>query len=95
MGVSRATNNNNESQGAYYDRAVSTQDQCGTNVQVAPDHDVNVCDGQMVESANDTGLQTILAAYPRQPFNFAGGPARSSSTCRTTAKARTWRGRRL
>ena len=34
--------------------------------------DINMCDGQLVESANDSGSQTVLAMYPRQPFNFAG-----------------------
>lgn len=65
-GVSHATSSN------VYDWAASTQTSpCGTGT-VAPENDVTVCDGQMIESANDNGGQTVLAAYPRQPFDFAG-----------------------
>jgi hypothetical protein len=71
-GVSRATQNNNASQGVDYGWAASTQVQCGTNVTVAADHDVNMCGGQLVESVNDAGQAAMLAMYPRQPFDFAG-----------------------
>src|SRR5580658_2171499 len=59
-GVSHATSADNQSQGKFYDWAASTQDQCGSEVQVAPDGDVNDCGGQLVESANDSGYQTVL-----------------------------------
>jgi hypothetical protein len=59
-------------QGQNYDWAASTQNQCGTNVQVSAGSDVNICNSQLVESANDSGGQTVLAMYPKQPFNFAG-----------------------
>jgi hypothetical protein len=62
----------NQTQHEFYDWAASSQDQCGASVEVAPEHDVNMCDGRLVESANDADNQTILAMYPRQPFNFAG-----------------------
>ena len=71
-GVSRWSNMNNTGQGMYDLWADSTQNQCGNNVQVAPDSDVNVCKGNTVESVNDSGNQTVLAMYPRQPFNFTG-----------------------
>jgi hypothetical protein len=70
-GVSRATADNNSTQGLIDDWAASMQDQCGTQVEVAPDRDVNMCDGRTVESVNDSGGQNVLAMYPRQPFNFA------------------------
>ena len=69
-GVSHATSDNNPSQGQTYDWAASSQNQCGIGLQVAPEHDVNACSGQLVESSNDSGSQTVLAMYPRQPFNF-------------------------
>jgi hypothetical protein len=45
---------------------------CGTIAPVEADKDIVMCDGQAVESVNDNGTQTVLAMYPRQPFNFAG-----------------------
>ena len=71
-GVSRMGSDINTGQGLLNDWAASTQDQCGTNVQVAPGSDVNSCNGETVESVNDAGGQTVLQMYPRQPFNFAG-----------------------
>ena len=35
-------------------------------------NDVQICNGQVVESVNDSSNQTVLAMYPRQPFDFAG-----------------------
>jgi hypothetical protein len=70
--VSRWSNINNPGQHEYNAWAASTQNQCGTSVQVAPDHDVNSCSGETVESVNDAANQSVLAMYPRQPFNFAG-----------------------
>ncbi|MGH3494843.1 MAG: hypothetical protein ACRDQ1_16625, partial [Sciscionella sp.] len=71
-GVSRATSQSNLGQGQYYDWASVERDTCGTTEQVAPEHDVAICGGQMVEAVNDDTGQTVLAAYPRQPFDFAG-----------------------
>lgn len=46
---------------------------CGTNVPAAtPPNDIRICDGQLVEAANDHGGTLGLAAYPKQPFDFAG-----------------------
>lgn len=70
-GVSRATSASNTGQHQSYDWAASTQNDCGTNTVVKPETDIRVCNGQMVESSNDSTNQTVLAAYPRQPFDFA------------------------
>ena len=71
-GVSRATSANNMPQGQYYDWAAVNRNTCGAQQTVAPENDVTICNGQMVEASNDSGGQTVLAAYPRQPFDFAG-----------------------
>jgi hypothetical protein len=55
------------------DWAASTQDQCGTQVTVNNTSDINTCNGMTVESQNDASNQSVLAMYPRQPFNFASG----------------------
>lgn len=40
--------------------------------RVSPPRDVRIINGQLVEAVNDGGGQTILAMYPKQPFNNAG-----------------------
>jgi hypothetical protein len=45
---------------------------CGTVTQVIDPNDVRVCGGRLTESVNDAGSVTSLAAYPKQPFDFAG-----------------------
>jgi hypothetical protein len=71
-GVSHATSYSNISQGQSYNWAASNQaSPCGAQT-VAPEHDITICNGQMVESVNDNGGQTVLGTYPRQPFDFAG-----------------------
>jgi hypothetical protein len=71
-GVSHATSSSNVSQGVYYDWAAVNRNTCDVNEQVASEQDVGICNGQMVEGANDNAGQTVLATYPRQPFDFAG-----------------------
>jgi len=51
----------------------------GTMVRVKPPGDVIICNGQLREASNDNnsgafeaGDVTILAMYPKQPFDFAG-----------------------
>ena len=39
---------------------------------VSPPNDVIICNGQLRESSNDHGDVTVLAMYPKQPFDFAG-----------------------
>jgi cell division septation protein DedD len=71
-GVSRTTSITNLSGGLVYDWASVAMDRCGATVDVAPPNDVAVCNGRFVEAVNDNGGQTVLAAYPRQPFDIAG-----------------------
>jgi hypothetical protein len=70
-GVSRATGNVNLG-GANDAWAPTQEDQCGTDVQVQPENDVTICNGQLVEGTDDGGTVTTLAMYPRQPFDIAG-----------------------
>ena len=48
----------------------------GSVPTVAPPGDVIVCNGQLREASNDNwsgdGVVTVLAMYPKQPFDFAG-----------------------
>lgn len=44
---------------------------CGSDVMVNLPHDVQVCNGTLVEGLADSGVNT-LAMYPRQPFDIAG-----------------------
>ena len=71
-GVSRANSAGVPSQGLLYAWADVAMDRCGSTVDVAPPNDVAVCNGRLVEAVNDNGGQTVLAAYPRQPFDVAG-----------------------
>jgi len=63
----------------FYAWPTSQLNRCGTTVNVGAPRDVQICNGQLVESVNDggqpgngNGAQTVLAMYPRQPFDFAG-----------------------
>ena len=44
---------------------------CGGG-SVTPPNNVQICNGQLFDTANDGGSQTIVAMYPRQPFDIAG-----------------------
>jgi hypothetical protein len=71
-GVSRATGNNNFGQGLYNGWAATTQLQtCNGTTTVTLPNDIMICNGQLREASNDTGV-TTLAMYPKQPFDFAG-----------------------
>jgi hypothetical protein len=59
----------------------SQQLQCDGTLPVLPEHDITVCNGMLIQSVNDGGtintLQgngnfTVLAMYPKQPFDIAG-----------------------
>jgi hypothetical protein len=70
-GVSRTTQNTNPGQGVYNGWFPTNRTSCGSPAQ--PEHDVAICNGQMVEAANDGGQNfTTLAMYPAQPFDIAG-----------------------
>lgn len=52
---------------------------CGGTTQVQSPNDVVICNGQLREASNDNpsgafenGSVTVLAMYPKQPFDFAG-----------------------
>jgi hypothetical protein len=49
---------------------VTANDPCGGLVR--PPENVQICNGQLFDSVNDDGGQTVLAMYPRQPFDIAG-----------------------
>ncbi len=71
-GVSRLTGRQNIS-GQYNAWAPTTLQACsGLTAPVLPPHDVIVCNGQLREASNDFDSVTVLAMYPKQPFDFAG-----------------------
>jgi len=45
---------------------------CGPTGPAPAPSDVRVCGGRVYEAVNDGDVQTALAMYPKQPFNFAG-----------------------
>lgn len=53
------------------DGIASAPSACGSGTVNYPGS-VQVCNGQMVTTVDDAGMVTSLAAYPRQPFDFAG-----------------------
>jgi hypothetical protein len=79
-GVSRIGTYINFGQGHYNGWAAATQLQtCGGTRTVAPPNDIVICNGQLRQASNDNptgayeaGGVTILAMYPKQPFDFAG-----------------------
>jgi len=80
-GVSRAMGSGvNLGQGMYGTWAASTQLQtCGGTTTVSSPSDIMICNGQLHEASNDNpsgvfdaGDVTVLAMYPKQPFDFAG-----------------------
>jgi hypothetical protein len=79
-GVSRLFNNINISQGMWNSVSPVHIRQCdGTTPVVVPPGDIIICNGQLREATNDNlsgapddGTVTVLAMYPKQPFDFAG-----------------------
>lgn len=64
---------NVSSQGLADEWEATSLDLCGTLLpSVLPPNDIRVCGGQLVEGADDHGGTLGLAAYPKQPFDFAG-----------------------
>ncbi|HZQ35580.1 MAG TPA: hypothetical protein VFD32_06580 [Dehalococcoidia bacterium] len=70
-GVSRTSQNTNPGQGLLDSWAPVTLGACGQPT-VTPAADVQICGGRLVEGVNDDGGVTVLAAYPKQPFDWAG-----------------------
>lgn len=71
-GVSRAHSEGNISQSNPDNWVPAVLQTCAMTQTVTPDADVQICNGQMREAVNDGGAQTILAAYPKQPFDISG-----------------------
>jgi hypothetical protein len=71
-GTSRLSEDVNPGQGAFDAWFPVSRNTCGASQLVQPEHDIAVCNGQMVEATNDGGNFTTLATYPTQPFDIAG-----------------------
>lgn len=71
-GVSRTSSNVNPDQNLLSAWAPSHIDGCGSTATVQSPQDVRICNGQLFEATNDNDVQTVLAMYPKQPFDFAG-----------------------
>jgi hypothetical protein len=79
-GVSRLFSNMNIGQGMYNVMPPVHIRKCdGTTPLVASPNDIVICNGQLREASNDNlygayeaGTVTVLAMYPKQPFDFAG-----------------------
>lgn len=71
-GVSRLLGGINSGQNQFYDVAPTTIQLCGASLQVIDPNDIQICDGQLVDSVWDQTGVTSLAMYPKQPFDIAG-----------------------
>jgi hypothetical protein len=78
-GVSRILGDTNFGQGTANAAPPTSLVGCDGTATVLPPHDVIVCNGQLREATNDNasgefeaGTVTVLAMYPKQPFDFAG-----------------------
>jgi hypothetical protein len=79
-GVSRATGNVNFGGNQLNLWNATVLQRCdGTMPTVLPPNDILICNGQLREASNDNnslqfeaGTVTVLAMYPKQPFDFAG-----------------------
>lgn len=70
-GVSRLEVNPSVPGGGGVDVMSGATGACGNPVQ--GDNDVYICNGRLFDTVNDGGGQTVVAMYPRQPFDIAGG----------------------
>jgi hypothetical protein len=78
-GVSRVLGDTNFGQGTLNAAPPVSLVGCNGTTTVLPPHDVIICNGQLREATNDNasgapeaGGVTVLAMYPKQPFDFAG-----------------------
>lgn len=71
-GVSRVSSGNGPAHRLLYNWAAVRRNTCGRVQTVEPEHDVAICDHQVVEAVNNNGNFALLAMYPRQAFDFAG-----------------------
>ena len=71
-GVSRTSSNTNPGGGDLLNHwHIASIQGCGSTDPVPPPADVRVCGGRIYEAVNDGDVQTVLAMYPKQPFNWA------------------------
>ncbi|MDB5059931.1 MAG: hypothetical protein JWO59_3403 [Chloroflexi bacterium] len=71
-GTSRVNEDVNPGQGIFDAWWPTNRVTCGSSVQTRPEHDVAICNGQMVEATTDGDNFSVLAMYPTQPFDIAG-----------------------
>jgi hypothetical protein len=69
-GVSRSSGNYNYGSPSNMWSPVQ-EDLCGQMSTVEPENDVRICNGELVEAVNDQTGVTVLAMYPKQPFDIA------------------------
>lgn len=71
-GVSRTSGNVNQGQNVINGWSRTELVSCTGSTQVAAPDDIQICNGQVRQAVNDGGNVTLLAMYPKQPFDFAG-----------------------
>jgi hypothetical protein len=71
-GVSRTNTLVNLGQGQFNQWFSATMTGCSGNPVAMAPRDVQVCNGRVIDATSDHGGQSILAMYPKQPFDFAG-----------------------
>ena len=71
-GVSRTNTIVNVGQGEYNTWSAAQLSGCGNTKTVTPPNDVIICNGRVYEAVQDSGGQSTLAMYPKQPFDIAG-----------------------
>lgn len=72
-GVSRTNSLVNIGQHLYNQWFSATLQGCGAAHAVMAPRDVQICNGRVVDATADHEGQSILAMYPKQPFDIAGG----------------------
>lgn len=70
-GVSRTNTIGNAGQGSANPWMKATLTGCGATVKVSPPNDVRICNGRLIAAVADGEGQAIVAAYPKQPFDFS------------------------
>ncbi len=71
-GVSELSVRDNPSQGLDDNFVPATAAAACGGGTVKPPQNVQICNGRLFDTANDGGSQSIVAMYPRQPFDIAG-----------------------
>ena len=71
-GVSELSVLDNPSQGMDDEFVPATAPSVCGGGSVLPPKNIQICNGQLFDTANDGGSQTLVAMYPRQPFDIAG-----------------------